>query len=47
MTSGKRIQQEIGIFQVINDLILQELKLYTTVHQWIIYIGLKEYKEMI
>jgi surface polysaccharide O-acyltransferase-like enzyme len=47
MTSGKRIQQEIGTFQVMNDLTFQELKSHTTAHQWIIYIGPEEYEEMI
>jgi hypothetical protein len=46
MTSGKRIQQEIGTFQVMNDLTLQELRSHTTAYQWIIYIGPEEYEEM-
>lgn len=41
MTSGKRIQQEVGTFQVLNELSLQEAKSHTTAHEFIIYLGLK------
>jgi hypothetical protein len=46
MTSGKRIQEKIGTFQVMNGLTLRELKSHTTTHQWIIYIGSEKYNEL-
>jgi hypothetical protein len=33
MTSGKRIQEKIDTFQVMNGLTLRELKSHTTAHQ--------------
>jgi hypothetical protein len=46
MTSGKRIQEEIGTLQVLSGLKLHEVKSHTTAHQWIIYIGREEYEEL-
>jgi len=39
MTSGKRIQQEIGTVEVLTDRTISQVKSYKNSHQWLIYLG--------